>query len=103
MVYQIQLILIYLIIFFFSNAIGYKSYKGYWGNAKSEFLWSISLSKSIFNDKGLLKFHVYDILNQKKNIMRLQENNKISDVTTNVLKKYFMLSFSYRFSIDGRK
>ncbi|MDU1903451.1 MAG: carboxypeptidase regulatory-like domain-containing protein [Dysgonomonas sp.] len=85
-----------------NNHIGYKYYIGYSNRAnKSELLWSISLSKLLLREKGELRFHIYDILNQKKNIIRVQKTNKISDITTNSIKRYFLLSFLYRFNINN--
>lgn len=82
------------------NNIGYKYFIGYSNNSNnSEFLWSTSVSKLLLKDRGLLRFSVYDILNQKKNITNVSGSNKITDITTNSLGRYFLFSFLFRFNI----
>lgn len=59
-------------------------------------LWSASLSKLMLkNKRGELKFNVYDILNQNKSISRTSSENSIIDTRTQVLTRYFLLSFTY--------
>ena len=42
-----------------------------------------------------LKFYVFDLLNQNVSISRTVSGNSIQDVQTKVLKRYFMISFTY--------
>jgi hypothetical protein len=42
-----------------------------------------------------LNWAVFDILNQNKSLARYYGDNYIQDVRSNVLKRYFMLSFTY--------
>jgi hypothetical protein len=59
-------------------------------------LWSASLSKLMLkNKRGELKFNVYDLLNQNKSITRTVDQNSIVDTRTQVLTRYFLLSFTY--------
>jgi hypothetical protein len=59
-------------------------------------LWSASLSKLVLkNKRGELKFNVYDILNQNRSITRTVDQNSIIDTRTQVLTRYFLLSFTY--------
>lgn len=59
-------------------------------------LWNASIAKQIFKKKdGELKFSVYDLLNQNKSITRTVEQNYIQDTRTQVLTRYFMLTFTY--------
>lgn len=54
------------------------------------------LSKSVFKSQaGVIKLQVYDLLNQNKNVIRNIADNYIEDVKTNVLTRYFLLSFAY--------
>lgn len=46
-------------------------------------------------NKGQLKFSVFDILNNNISISRVVNDNYILNSEVNVLKRYFMLSFSY--------
>jgi hypothetical protein len=59
-------------------------------------LWNASISKLIFKKKdGEIKLSVYDLLNQNKSITRTVEQNYVQDTRTNVLTRYFMVSFVY--------
>jgi hypothetical protein len=59
-------------------------------------LWNASIAKQIFKKKdGELKLSVYDLLNQNKSISRTVEQNYIQDTRTQVLTRYFMLTFTY--------
>lgn len=85
-----------------NNNISYTRYAGYTGNFnKSQLLWSASLTKLLFRNKGLLKLNVYDILNNKSNIIRTQTSNEVSDTRTNSMRQYILLSFLYRFNLKN--
>ena len=59
-------------------------------------LWNASLSKQMLKNKaGELKFYVFDLLNQNISISRNVTSNFIQDLQTRVLKRYFMISFTY--------
>lgn len=59
-------------------------------------LLNASLSKIMFkNKRGELKFNVYDLLNQNKSITRTVDQNSIVDTRTQVLTRYFLISFTY--------
>lgn len=66
-------------------------------------LWNASVSKQLFKNKaGELKLSVFDILNQNRSITRTVEQNYIEDVQTAVVKRYFMLSFTYNLRQFGQ-
>ncbi len=59
-------------------------------------LWNASIAKQVFKKKnGEIKLSVNDILNQNQSITRSVSDNYIVDTRTVVLKRYFMLSFTY--------
>ena len=59
-------------------------------------LWNASLSKQLFRSKaGELKFYVFDLLNQNKSVTRTIAENYVQDVQSNVLSRYFLVSFVY--------
>ena len=59
-------------------------------------LMNMSVGKKIFkNQRGEISLNVYDLLGQNANVRRNVTDIYIEDVETNVLSRYFMLSFSY--------
>lgn len=68
-------------------------------------LWDASLAWTFFKKKnGELKVSVVDILNQNSNVDRTVNDNYIVDSYTQILRRYFMVSFMYGFNkFGGRK
>ncbi|HEU5164807.1 MAG TPA: outer membrane beta-barrel family protein [Chitinophagaceae bacterium] len=59
-------------------------------------MWNASLSKQFLKNKAAeLRFTVYDILNQNKSITRTIGENYYEDNSSNVLRRYFLISFIY--------
>ena len=59
-------------------------------------LMNMSVGKKIFkNQRGEISLNVYDLLGQNANVRRNVTDIYTEDVETNVLSRYFMLSFSY--------
>lgn len=64
--------------------------------SNSRTLFNLGLSWMFLKDKkGLLKLYGYDVLNQNKAIQRTVAENFIIDQQTTVLRRYFLLTFSY--------
>lgn len=53
------------------------------------------LSKQFFKNRGTFKAAVNDLLNENQGVSRTANNNTIRDESYNVLKRYFMFSFTY--------
>jgi hypothetical protein len=66
------------------------------GIQKSYFRWNAGINYLFLKDqKGQLKFFVYDLLNQNINVNRTVRENYIQDNQITVLRRYFMLTFTY--------
>jgi hypothetical protein len=66
------------------------------------YLWSGSMGVKLFGDKnGELKFETFDILDQNKSLNRTITETYIEDKSTEVLRRYFMLSFVYNLRMFG--
>jgi hypothetical protein len=65
--------------------------------------WNASLGKKLLkNDAGLIKFGIYDILNQNIGFSRDVSNNYISERTYNTLMRYWLLTFTWNFTKNGK-
>lgn len=56
------------------------------------------LEKQFFNRKGRLRLQGYDLLNQAAGVNFTQGDNGYSSSNTNLLTRYFLLTFAYRFN-----
>ncbi len=60
-------------------------------------LWNASAGKKFLkNQRGDLRLSAFDILKQNQSITRNVTETYIEDVQTNVLQRYFMLTFTYK-------
>ena len=67
-------------------------------------LWNAALAWELFAKKnGELRFSVNDILNQNSDINRSIGENYISDSRTEILQRYFLLTFTFNFNKFGTK
>lgn len=61
------------------------------------------ISRQFFKNRGTFKFSVNDALNQNTGVSRTATGTSIVDVTSNVLRRYYMFSFTYSLTrIGGR-
>lgn len=66
------------------------------GIRKSNFRWNAGVNFLFLkDDKGQLKLSVYDLLNQNISVYRSVTQNYIMDSQTTILKRYFLLTFTY--------
>lgn len=81
----------------------YNFYFGYIdGYGDSQVIWNAEISQMLFKKKASLTLKVYDILNQARNVYRVNTDNYVEDVVNNTLGRYFTLSFIYRFGKSNK-
>lgn len=80
----------------------------YFGNVSpgfdnTAFLWNVSLGYKFLKDNATLKLKVYDMLNENVNTQRIVGNDFVQDTQNLILRRYAMLSFTYKISKFGGK
>ena len=80
----------------FNNDINNQNYSGLTDGFNQNFwLWNMAVAKKFLkNDKGELRLSVFDLLNQNQSITRTVTESYIEDQRTQVVKQYFMLTFT---------
>lgn len=62
-------------------------------------LLNLSVARLIqFKDQGEIRLSCYDILNQNVSSYRFTSGNSVTDVQNQIIKRYFLLSYAYRFN-----
>ncbi|MBO9635550.1 MAG: outer membrane beta-barrel protein [Chitinophagaceae bacterium] len=65
-------------------------------------LWNASVSKQLLkNKRGEIKLSAYDLLDQNVDVSRNATRNYVEDVRSTVLKRYFLLTFTYNLKSMG--
>ena len=63
------------------------------------FLWNAYIGRKILkNDKGLIKFNAFDILDQNKGYTRNISNGILQENNYQIIQRYFLISFVWNFS-----
>ena len=83
--------------FLINTEVFHNLYKGLEQDFNQEFLlWNVSLGyKFLENNAGEIRLSVYDILGQNNSISRNVTEIYLEDLRTQVLQRYFMLTFTY--------
>ena len=71
------------------------------GLENSSLLWSLSLGYQFLADKATLNLNIYDLLNQNIETRRMIGDDYIQDINSLILRRYFMLSFTYKLGNFG--
>ena len=81
----------------FENVLTYQGNSGMAkGYNQNYFLWNAAIGKKIFkNQRGEIKLQAYDLLHQNKSLTQNVYDTYYEDVSTNVMKPYLMLTFTY--------
>ena len=87
-----------------NNDISNQGYKGLTdGFNQNYWLWSMAVAKKIFKkQEGEVRLSVFDLLNQNQSISRTVSETYIEDKNTQVVKQYFMLTFTYNLKNFGK-
>ncbi|WP_066409835.1 TonB-dependent receptor [Flavisolibacter tropicus] len=82
---------------FFQNDLNNQYYSGLSaGYNQSFWLWNMGAGKKFLKDqKGELRFNVFDLLGQNRSLGRNVTETYIEDERNEVLQRYFMLTFTY--------
>lgn len=82
----------------FSNDLSNQLYSGLTDGFNQQYwLWNVSAGKKFLpGQRGELKVTVFDLLNQNRSITRTNTETYVEDVQTQVLKQYFMVTFTYK-------
>ena len=82
---------------FFQNDINNQLYTGLTAGFNQNYtIWNMSVGRKFLKDqKGELKLSVFDLLKQNRSITRNVTETYIEDVQNQVLRQYFMLTFTY--------
>ena len=82
---------------FIQNDVSNQSYSGLTGGLNQSFwLWNAAIGKKFLKKKAAeLKLSVFDLLKQNQSIVRTVTGAYIEDAQNQVLRQYFMLTFTY--------
>ncbi len=82
----------------FSNDLTNQLYSGLTDGYNQQYwLWNVSAGKKFLKDQRAdIRLTIFDLLNQNRSITRTVTETYVEDVQTQVLKQYFMLTFTYK-------
>ncbi len=86
-----------------NSELSYTGTSGYSaGYDQNQWMWNASIAYQFLKGKeASVAIKGYDLLQQRKSIMRNVTANYIDDTSYNSLTRYFMITFSYRFNTFG--
>lgn len=65
-------------------------------------LWNVAIAQKLFKGRGELRLAVFDLLRQNNSIQRTVTDVYVEDQLSNVLQRYFLLSFTYQLRHFGQ-
>lgn len=88
---------------FLQNDVNYQANSGLGQGLNQKYaLWNAAIGKKFLaNHAGELKLSVFDLLGQNQSIVRTVTENYIQDVQSEVLQRYFLLTFTYNLKNFG--
>jgi hypothetical protein len=74
------------------------------GNPKETIIWNAAVNFTFLKDEvGILKLSAFDLLNKAQNIYSYASRNMLTTTQTNILRQYFMATFTYNVRAAGVK
>jgi hypothetical protein len=70
-------------------------------NNNSTFLWNAFISKNFLQNRLVVKWRINDILGENAGVGRSISGNTITQTTSNIIGRYWMLTATYRFERHG--
>ena len=88
---------------FIQNDVSSQIYSGLSGGLDQSYtLWNAAIGKKFLKNRaGELKLSVFDLLKQNQSISRTVTGTEITDAQSQVLQRYFMLTFTYNLKNFG--
>ncbi len=81
--------------------LNYRWYNGYTTEQKPEFILNAEITQMLFNRTCTIALRAYDLLNQAKSLSVTDASNYHLESRTNMLGRYVIVSFTWRFGTFG--
>jgi len=81
--------------------MNYKWYNGYTIAREDEWIWNAQISHTIIRNQATIALQAYDLLGQTRSLSVSDDSNYHQESVSNALRRYVMVSFTWRFGTFG--